>query len=130
MHNIINLIKINYKLNNFKFKTILNTKEHNIIKIFIKLNIVKFIKKNIFTKKKLNNEYYIYLNYLKNKPVFYNIQNMYRPSFPKYINLKQIKKLNKKNNKLFYISTNRGLLSNIECEKFKCGGLIIMLLII
>lgn len=118
-HKTINIIKLNYLLKKKKLKTKLNKNDRIILNIFIKLNIIRLIKnnKNIFT---------IYFQYVNNEPLFKNIKNMYKPSKPVFINYKQIKKINKKNNFIFYISTNKGVINNFEAEKFKVGGILIL----
>lgn len=117
--NTINLIKNNYNLKKKNIKIKLNLKEKQILKIFLKLNIVKLVKKN-------KSIYNIYFNYINNELIFKNIKNIYKPSKPLFINLKQILKINKKNNFIFYISTNKGLINNFEAEKYKTGGILIL----
>jgi ribosomal protein S8 len=117
--NTINLIKNNYHLKKKKLKIKLNLKEKQILKIFLQLNVIKLIKNN-------KNTYNIYFNYIDNEPIFRNIKNIYKPSKPVFINLKQILKINKKNNFIFYISTNKGVITNFEAEKYKIGGILIL----
>jgi ribosomal protein S8 len=120
-YKITNIVKLNYMLKRNKIKIKLNKNDFKIIKIFIKLNIIKNIKKN-------KNNFYIYFRYVKNNPVFYSIKNIYKPSKPVFINFKEIKKINKKNNSIFILSTNKGLITNFEAEKNKTGGIIITLI--
>jgi ribosomal protein S8 len=115
----INLLKINYHFKKKKINTSINKHDIQIIKIFLKLNIIRLVKKN---KKK----YDIYFQYINNDSIFKNIKNMYKPSKPFFINLKQIIKLNKKSNYIFFLSTNKGIVSNFEAEKYKIGGVIIL----
>jgi len=118
---ITNLIKINYTLKRTKLKTKLNKNDFKIIKIFIKLNIIKSVKKE-------NNNYHIYFKYVNNNPVFYNIKNLYKPSRPFFINLDEIVKSNKKKTNIFILSSNKGLITNFEAEKNKIGGVLILLI--
>lgn len=118
---IINLIKINYILKKKKLKTKLNKKDFEIIKLFTKLNLIRYVKKN-------NDYYYIYFKYVGGNTIFYNIKNVYKPSKPSFMNLKEIKKINKKNNNIFLLSTNKGLITNFEAEKNKIGGIVVFLI--
>lgn len=115
----INLLKMNYHFKKKKLKINLNKKEIQILKIFLRLNIIKLIKNR-------KNTYEIYFQYIDNEPVFSNILNMCKPSKPFFINLKQIQKINKKNNYIFYLSTNKGVITNFEAEKYKIGGIVIL----
>ena len=118
-YKIKNLIKINYYLKKKKLKIKLNKKETKILKIFIQLNIIKLIKNK-------KNTFNIYFQYINNEPIFKSIQNMYKPSKLLFINLKQIIKINKKNNYIFFLSTNKGVINNFEAEKYKIGGTLIL----
>jgi ribosomal protein S8 len=122
-YKLINLIKINYNLKKKKLilKYNLSKNDFKIAKLFIQLNIIKIIKKE-------ENKLVIYFTYRKNNPVFYNIKNLYKPSRPFFINLNQILKINKKNNNIFILSTNKGLMTNFEAEKNKVGGILIFTL--
>lgn len=116
-YKIINLIKINIKLNNKLVKTKLTKSDFKILNIFLKLNIITNIK--IFKK----NEYIITIN---NNSAFKNFKNLYKPSKPVKINLRSIINNNKKNKNLFFISTTKGLINNIEAENNKIGGFLIL----
>lgn len=116
---ITNLIKINYHLKKKNLKIKLNKKEVQILKIFLKLNIIRLIKNK-------KNTYNIHFQYINNEQIFKNIKNIYKPSKPFFINLKQIIKINKKNNYIFFLSTNKGIISNFEAEKYKIGGILIL----
>ena len=121
--NTINLIKTGYYLKKKNLKIKLNNKEKQILKIFLQLNIIKMIKIN-------KNIYNIYFQYINNEVIFKNIKNIYKPSKPFFINLKQILKINKKNNSIFYISTNKGIINNFEAEKYRIGGVLVLKIII
>ena len=118
MNNCINLIKLAIKHKKKGFIIVKNTKNINILKPFLKLNILKFIK---ITKNKI----IVYINYINNKPIFKNIVNMFKPSFKKFINLKNIKKISIKHNWILIISTNKGIINNFEALKIKTGGLLL-----
>lgn len=112
------------KLNNKFFKTSLIKSDFKIINIFIKLNIIKNVKQIYnYNNKSKNKNYLIYLN---NNSSFKNFLNLHKPSSPVKINLKNIIKLNKKSTRLFLISSNKGLINNIEAEKLKVGGFLIL----
>jgi ribosomal protein S8 len=117
---IINTIKINYILKKKNLKIKLNKKDIIILKIFIKLNIIKLIKY------KNNNVFDISFQYINNEIIFKNIKNLNKPSKPFIISLKQIIEINKKKNHILYISTNKGLITNFEAEKYKIGGILML----
>lgn len=116
-YKIINKIKLHLKLKNSIFKTNLVKSDFEIIKIFIKLNIIKSVK--LYKK----NKFIITIN---NNSSFNNFLNLHKPGKPVKISLKNIIKINRKNHKLFIISTNKGLINNLEAEKYKLGGFIIL----
>ena len=113
----INIIKLNLNLKNKIFKTKFYKNEFEILNIFIKLNIIKNIK--LYK----NNEYFVCLNI--NNP-FKNIKNLYKSSNINTITLKNLKIINKIHNRLFYLSTTKGIINNFEAEKNKIGGVLIM----
>lgn len=107
------------KLKNKYLETKLIKSDFKILKIFIKLNIIK----NIKLKDNSNNIYIISLN---NESFFKEFINFHKPSKPVKITLKNLKNLNKKSSRLFLMSTNKGLINNIEAEQLKIGGFIIL----
>jgi ribosomal protein S8 len=119
-YKIINTIKINYILKKKNLKIKLNKKDIQILKIFLKLNIIKLIKQNN------NNIFDISFQYINGEVVFKNIKNLNKPSKPTIINLKQILEINKKKNCILFLSTNKGLINNFEAERYKIGGIIIL----
>lgn len=118
-YKIINTIKINYILKKKNLKIKLNKKDIQILKIFLKLNIIKLIKKN-------KNIFNISFQYINNEIIFKNIKNLNKPSKPTIINLRQILEINKKGNHILFLSTNKGLINNFEAEKHKIGGIVIL----
>lgn len=116
---IINIIKLNLILKNKIIKIKLYKKDFNIIKIFLKLNIIKNIK--LYTNSK--NIYILNLNINNN---YKNINNLYKPSKLIFIKLKELIKINRKNSKIFFLSTTTGIISNFEAEKKKIGGLMLL----
>lgn len=118
-YKIINTIKINYILKKKNLKIKLNKKDLQILKIFLKLNIIKLVKQN-------KNIFNISFQYINNDTVFNNIKNLNKPSKPVIINLKQIQEINKKKNYILFLSTDKGLINNFEAEKYKIGGIIIL----
>ena len=125
-YKIINLIKLNYKYKNKKLNLKIKKKDYKIIQIFLKLNIIKLIK----TEKNKYNSISIYFQYICNEPVYRNIKNLNKPSKPTLINYKQLIKINNKNNNIFILSTNKGLITNFEAENYRIGGIIIFKVII
>lgn len=121
-YKIINLIKLNSTLKNKIVKTELYKNDFKILKIFMDLNIIKYVKKYKYIKNKKNNIYYIYLN----TEVNCNIINLSKPSKPININLKTLSKTNQKKTNITYISTNLGILNTFEAENKKIGGFLIM----
>ena len=117
-YNLINSIKLGYLYNKKVTTVIKNNNNLKLIKLLIKLNIVKFIKIN-------NKLIKLYLNYIFNKPIFQNIVNIYKPSKKSFLNVKNINAINNSKNYILIISTNKGILTNFEAEKLKCGGVII-----
>lgn len=113
--NIINIINTNLikKNKNLIFK--LKKNELNFLKIFIKLNIIKFIKN-------YKNKYIIKLNLLNKKKLIFNLKNFYKPSKIKYVKYKNIKK----NNNIIILSTNKGIITNYS--KKKLGGIVLLCL--
>ena len=115
----INSVKITIKHNKKGFIIKNDKKNIDVLKIFLKLKIVKFIK---IHKNKIN----VHINYIENKPIFKNIINLFKPGHKYFISLKNIKKINYKHNWLLIISTSKGLMNNYEAEENKLGGLVLM----
>jgi len=63
----------------------------------------------------------IILRFFYNKGLLKDLKIVSTPSFIKYLTLNDIYKLNNKKNIMFF-STNKGVLTNIECKKFQIGG--------
>lgn len=128
-----------YKLNNLikcailykkrLFKLNLNKIELHYVNTLIKLNVIKFIKKNDNTFNK-RNMYYVYISYYDNNPIFENIVNMYKCSKPIYITLKNLKKTTFNKNVIIILSTNKGIMTNFEACKNSIGGRIISKILI
>jgi len=94
-----------------------NKKIINLLKFFIKINLIKFIKLK-------NNYIYINLNLQPINKNLIKLKNLNKISNIKYIKCKNIEKINK-NNKLLIISSNKGVLDNYTALKKKTGGIII-----
>lgn len=112
LNNIVN--KLNTSNKNI-IKIDVKSKNKNLLKILIKINFIKYIYKN-------NDKYYAVINYLNKKKLF-KIKNIYKKSQEKIIKFKNLKKV-KTNNKILFISTNKGVLNNFESMKKKTGGII------
>lgn len=116
-YKIINLIKINLMFKNKIIKIKLHKNDFNILKIFLKLNIIKSIKH-------FNKNYYIL--FLNNNNYYNNIINLYKPSKTQHIKYRNICLINKKKTNISILSTNKGLINNFEAEREKIGGILIM----
>jgi ribosomal protein S8 len=117
--NIINLIKLNLIYKKRKIRVKLNNYEYNLIKVLMKLNIIKFIKKN-------NTSYDIFLNYLDGRLMFNNIKNAYKPSKLVFISYKKLKYITNKYKVILILNTNKGVLTNFEAINMQVGGIIIL----
>lgn len=62
---------------------------------------------------------------LKSAPFLKNIKILHKIREQRKINLKTIKKINKIKKSIYILTTSRGLITNIEAENMKIGGLII-----
>lgn len=113
-----NIIKNCINSNKKGFVIIKNKKNLNNLKIFIKLNIIKFIKIE-------NNKLIVYINYINGKPIFKNIINLYKSSNKKFIKNKEIKKLLINKKYVFILSTNKGIITSYEAINLNVGGLIL-----
>lgn len=118
MEKCVNMIKttINFEKKGFIIKN--NKLNFEILKAFLKINVIKFIKKE-------GRMLIVYINYINNKPVFTNIINVFRSSNKKFISLNQLKFLNSKNKYIMIISTSKGILNSYEAINSNTGGLII-----
>lgn len=117
--NIINLIKLNLIYKRRILRTKLNKYEYNLVKSLIKINLIKFIKKNNFS-------YDIFLNYLNERPLFNNIKNTYKPSKIIFISNKKLKYITNKHKVILILNTNKGILTNYEAIEMGLGGVIIL----
>lgn len=116
--NCINLINLSIKHNKKGFIINYNSKNINILKVFLKINIIKYMQIK-------DNKIIVYINYHNDKPVFRNIINLFRVSNKKYISLKNLEKIKKKHNWILILSTNKGILNNYEANNLKLGGLVL-----
>jgi len=114
----INSIKLSNNYNKKGFIIQNNKKNIEVLKLFIKIRIVKYIK---LEKKVI----FVYLNYINNKPVFKNIVNLFKPGHQYYISLKDLKKVSLKHNWILLLSTNKGLMNNFDAIKNNTGGLVL-----
>jgi len=106
-------------LYNKKGFTIQNNKNNiNILKVFIKLNVIKFVKIE-------ENKILVFINYINNRPIFNNITNLFKPGHKIYISLKNLKKINSKKKWILILSTSKGILNNFEAVNKNVGGLLI-----
>ncbi len=68
----------------------------------------------------------IMLRYSYNKPALKTLKIISTPSYSKYLTLKDISKIQDRKNILF-LSTNRGLLTGLQCKKNKIGGTLLFI---
>ncbi len=84
----------------------------------------------ILSKNRSNNEKQfqttIMLRYSYNKPALKTLKIISTPSYSKYLTLKDISKIQDRKNILF-LSTNRGLLTGLQCKKNKIGGTLLFI---
>jgi small subunit ribosomal protein S8 len=66
----------------------------------------------------------VFFRYSYEKSVLKNLTILSTPSNTRYLNSVQMNRLTNKR-KLFFVSTNRGLLTNVECKKQNCGGILL-----
>jgi ribosomal protein S8 len=116
---IINNIKLSQKYKKGVLRLKLNKHELNIIKILIKVNIIKFVKRD-------EDIFNIYLNYFNQKPIFQNITIISKPSKPVFISYKMLKHITLKYKFILIINTNKGVLTNFEALKNKLGGVLMI----
>ena len=77
-----------------------------------------------FLKKQL--QISITLRYFYNKPIFKNLKIVSKPSYVKYLKLKDLCKIVDKKSVLF-LSTNKGLLTSLDCKKHQIGGTLLFI---
>ena len=80
----------------------------------------KIESKNVFNNEK-QFQTTIMLRYSYNKPALNTLRIISTPSHSKYLTLKDISKVQDRKNILF-LSTNKGLLTGLQCKKNKIGG--------
>jgi ribosomal protein S8 len=115
------MYKLNLLNNKKYFYYKLNNKNQIILKKFIDLNLISYVK-CIDNK---NNLFKIYITYIKNKPLYTNIKILYRISTPFYVNLKTLETMKTyKYNSIYLLFTSKGILTNIEAVSCKIGGIL------
>lgn len=114
MNNIINIIKLSTLYKKRKIKIKLLKKEEKLLNILIKINIIKFIRKNEY-----DNTSIIFFNYNINNSLF-KLASAHKHRCMS-LRLNDINKINSKNN-IMIISTNNGLLTNYDCYRSHKGG--------
>jgi small subunit ribosomal protein S8 len=126
-----NLIKFLVKLKNAS----LSQKEAIIVKYnFLYLDLVKvlyregLIQSFQIEKDEVQGDLHIriILRYFYNKSVFKNLKIFSKPSHVKYLKYSDICKIIDKKF-IFLLSTNKGLLTSLECKKRKVGGKLLLM---
>jgi len=87
------------------------------VNVLQKLYVEGFIQSFSFK----NNFAYVNLRYSFGKSVFRNFKIVSKPSLSYSLSLRELFKLEDKK-LVFFISTPKGLLTNVECKTFKIGG--------
>jgi len=119
-YNCVNLLKLSIILKKKGFFINNNKKNLELLKVFLKINIIKYVKIEKYGKK-----LFVCINYINNKPVFKNIVNLYKPSRKYNISLKTLECVSKNHNWIIILSTNKGIINNFEAVKYKTGGVVL-----
>lgn len=116
MNSIINIIKVGYLTRSVFVKLSYCKKNLKILNFLLKYGIIKkfFVKKN---------QIILWLRYINNKPLIYDIKIISKKGFRKYVNITKLKHLNNKiGTDIIILSTNKGFLTNIEAQSLNIGG--------
>ena len=124
----INLIKFLSKLKNASIskQEVISTDYNNLCLAVVKLLykegfIQSFSIKKVSFNPNVELKIFITLRYFNNKPIFKNLRIVSTPSRLNYLNIKDLSKISNKKIVLI-LSTNKGLLTSLECKKHKIGG--------
>lgn len=100
-----------------------NSLSENLIKILYKegfiqsFQIVQEVKNNLFETKK----FLITFRYFFNKPLLNTLRLLSKPSHVRYMKFSDISNISQKKF-VFFFSTNKGILTALECKEKKIGG--------
>jgi ribosomal protein S8 len=124
----INLIKFLSKLKNASIsKQEVVSIDYNklclgVVKLLYKEGFIQsFSIKRISFSSNVELKIFITLRYFNNKPIFKNLKIVSTPSRLNYLNIKDLSKISNKKI-ILILSTNKGLLTSLECKKHKIGG--------
>jgi|TARA_B110000967_G_scaffold209162_1_gene264085 small subunit ribosomal protein S8 len=124
----INLIKFLSKLKNASIsKQEVVSIDYNklclgVVKLLYKEGFIQsFSIKKISFSSNVELKIFITLRYFNNKPIFKNLKIVSTPSRLNYLNIKDLSKISNKKI-ILILSTNKGLLTSLECKKHKIGG--------
>jgi len=124
----INLIKFLSKLKNASIsKQEVVSVDYNklclgVVKLLYKEGFIQsFSIKKISFSSNVELKIFITLRYFNNKPIFKNLKIVSTPSRLNYLNIKDLSKISNKKI-ILILSTNKGLLTSLECKKHKIGG--------
>lgn len=98
----MNLININIKYKKKFLRLKIKKNEIDLIKILVKINLIKYIKKST------NTEYVIFLN-LENNIPFISIKNLYRPSNVFFLKKQEVTNLINLKKNILILSTSNGI---------------------
>lgn len=83
--------------------------------------IQSFSLNRVLTDSKFKLKIFICLRYAYNKSIFKNLKIISTPSRVNFLNTKDLSKLSNKK-VILVLSTNKGLLTSLECKKHTIGG--------
>jgi ribosomal protein S8 len=117
------------------FKNAVLKKKNKFLVHASKLNILLceyFYKNNYFSEvyflysSRMNFLYIlVFLQFFENDFLFCNLKSWYQKSKPIYINVKQLKRVVRKEKRMYILSTSEGILNCIEALHLNVGGLIL-----
>ena len=120
--NLINLINLNLVNKSKYFYIKLDNKGLWLLNKFLDLNIVSLVK----CLDKNKNLYKIHISYINHVSIYKSVKIYYKSSKPIFVNLKTLEKTkNYKNNNVYLILTNKGVLTNTEAMKLNRGGVLL-----
>jgi ribosomal protein S8 len=117
------------------FKNAIFKKKNKFIVHASRLNILLceyFFKNNYFSEVyflysyKMNFLYIlVFLQFFENLFLFHNIISWYKKSRPIFFNVKQLKRIIRKEKRMYILSTSEGILNCVEALQLNIGGLVL-----
>ena len=103
-------------VNKFSFLVNFSSKIKNIVQVLYKFGIIQSYNSS-------TNQIY-----LKKKPVFRNLEIISSPSNLRFLSFLEIARLQVSPTTIMIFSTNKGILSNFECQEQGVGGVLLFIL--